>query len=170
MTITFEEYISKIGGRDKLPVELDIIEPWENESFKDRFINRFLYREIGMDIRVDEIWEVGDIKKYTHYLTMTLQECVSLYNRKISDQIKHIAELYERTIKEETKDTSYINPLNANTGDDSKLKVSGVGKTEKTKSFNWLASNAKIMEEVGKLTILYEKALEYCERIFYGEY
>lgn len=165
MLITFEEYISKIGGQDKLPVELDMIEPWENESFKDRFINRFKYREIGMDIL-----ENTDIKKYTHYLTMTLQECISLYNKKISDQIKHINTLYERTIKEETKDTTYINPLNANTGDDSKLKVSGVGKTEKTKSFNWLASNAKVMEEIGKLTILYEKALEYCERIFYGEY
>lgn len=165
MLITFEEYISKIGGQSNLPAELDIIQPWENESFKDRFINRFKYREIGMDIL-----ENTDIKKYTHYLTMTLQECISLYNKKISDQIKHINTLYERTIKEETKDTTYINPLNANTGDDSKLKVSGVGKTEKTKSFNWLASNAKVMEEIGKLTILYEKALEYCERIFYGEY
>lgn len=64
MLITFEEYISKIGGQDKLPVELDIIEPWENESFKERFINRFLYREIGMDIRVGDILENSDIKKY----------------------------------------------------------------------------------------------------------
>lgn len=170
MLITFEEYISKIGGRDKLPIELDIIEPWENESFKERFINRFLYRKIGMDIREDSIYQGDDIKKYTHYLTMTLQECISLYNKKISDQIKHINTLYERTTKEETKDTMYINPLNAKTDDNSQLRVSGVGKSEKTKSFNWLASNAKVMEEVGKLTILYENALEFCERIFYGEY
>ena len=65
---TFEEYISKIGGQSNLPTELDIIEPWENESFKERFINRFLYREIGMDIRVNEAEETNDIKKYTHRL------------------------------------------------------------------------------------------------------
>lgn len=169
--ITFNEYIIEIGGENKLPAELDMMEPWENQSFKDRFISRYKYREIGMEVQ-DENGAIvkSMLDRYSHYLEMTLQECVSLYNKKISDQIAHINNLYERTIKEETKDTAYINPLNANTGDDSKLKVAGVGKTEKTKSFNWLASNAKVMEEIGKLTILYEKALEYCEIIFYGEY
>lgn len=167
MLITFEEYISKIGGQDKLPVELDMIEPWENQSFKDRFINRFKYREIGMEVQDENGTIVKSmLDKYSHYLEMTLQECVSLYAMKISKQIANINTLYERTLKEDSKDTVYFNPITAT--DDSKLKVANVGKSEKNKTFNWLSSNAKVMEEINKLTIMFEEALKYCEIIFYG--
>lgn len=165
--LTFNEYIIEIGGENNLPAELDMIEPWENQSFKDRFINRFKYREIGMKVQ-DENGAIvkSMLDKYSHYLEMTLQECVSLYALKISKQIANINTLYERTLKEDSKDTVYFNPITAT--DVNKLKVANVGKSEKSKSFNWLASNAKVMEEVNKLTIMFEEALKYCEIIFYG--
>lgn len=158
--VLFKDYIDEIGVESF--TYFDGIPQWDSVSFKSRFLERFNYRYCGkmFDLDVQD-----DVSMFSHYVQMVANELSSLYKSKLTMQISKFNSLYERTIHEERKSEYYINPIGV-----TNAKLQDYSKDTLEKSFNWLMSNPKLMEEVNKVNVLYEEMLNYCERLFWGEY
>lgn len=148
-------------------------------TFADRFIKRNYYKEIG-----SETYELFEM-----HLANGSYEVATLFGDKIRTQLDNFNKLYERFIEVEESDTydetssdkrelkDYYNPVvntftesNANidtaSSDDNTYTKEFTETRKRAKLYSFLKTNPQLMDEVNKVEIMYERALEYLDILF----
>lgn len=170
-TITLKDYIDIFWNKEieteeeKLFRLFPNIEYSQNETqffnfnFKDMFIKKYLYREIGQETA----------QLFTHFLNNKLHEIIVEYVPKINIYKENFSKLMERVMPVKTygSNTYYMNPM---VEDNNEIKIQDKDAYENTteKMFTYFKSNPDILKQVLELENIYLTALNRFENLFMG--
>lgn len=177
----FTELFSEYLKTHEVPSVLDKLPPDESgKTFKERFIERNYYKEIGSE--TEELFEM--------HLQIRCDECVEDYSWRIklfNDNLDKLMLRYIETHNEDTRtfsgidtnsveDKNYFNPADENNSEmiSDKSKSDGTisyGKTERYISdrqhaVSWARSNPEILKASLELEDVYTKALASLDDLF----
>lgn len=153
---------------DLLVVELGdfptfAVEGGNSQTFLELFKRRNLYQEIGFET----------VQGWCANFRRVADQARILYADKVRLQLTNMNQLLSRVIEEEDThtSTSYLNPANAAAQPQVEaMRVNAASKTEykNQRIAGLFKSNPEVMEEMAKMTVLYDEMLTFFDRCFMG--
>lgn len=142
-----------------------------NYNLREMFEKRNLYKEIGSETQ----------ELFKHNLEVLIDEALTEFNPKLKLLNENYKDLMSRTITETVEsdttsgreDKNYLQPANTNaTKLTDKNQSDGTihYEEERKKSFGFVWSNGRLLEEALKIQTIYVQILQYLDKVFIGEY